>query len=341
MRAFTCRVCSSALYFENSVCVSCKTQLGFSREERGIVPVDAAGRYVDAEGYIWHRCANLKLSGCTWLARYEAGFCFSCELTRTRPNDQDVKGLENFPITEKAKRRLIVELDAQGLPIYTRQDDPKTGMAFDLLSNSEEKVSTGHHNGVITINLAEGDAVYREQVRMQLDEPYRTMLGHFRHEIGHYYEALLVQGQLRDEARAIFGDERIDYKEATARHYADGAPPGWRDRYISTYASMHPHEDFAETFAHYLHISDTIDTARSFGLSTINPKAFSSFRDLVTGVWVPLSIAFNQINRSMGKDALYPFVLAPTVLDKLEFVASVVKRSRRPRRLPTPRSVPS
>lgn len=328
MRAFTCRVCSSPLYFENSICVSCQTSLGYSREERSIVPVDASGKYVDAEGFIWFRCRNLTLSGCTWLARFEGALCFSCELTRTRPNDQDVKGLANFPIAEKAKRRLIAELDSLGLPIYTRAQDPETGLAFDLLSSVDEDVSIGHHNGVITIDLAEGDAVYREQVRRQLDEPYRTMLGHFRHEIGHYYEALLVQGQLRERAREIFGDERISYQDALDVYYRDGAPPGWRSSYISTYATMHPNEDFAETFAHYLHITDTIDTARSFGLSTINPEAFSSFRDLVTGVWIPLSIAFNQINRSMGKDALYPFVLAPVVLDKLTFVAAVVSQSR-------------
>lgn len=323
MHAFVCRICGNDLYFENSTCVSCGTALGFSREERAIVPVDDNGMYVDAEGWIWWVCRNLGLSGCTWLSRLEGGLCFSCELTRTRPSDADVAGLSAYPQAESAKRRLIVELDALRLPIVTRADDPATGLAFDLLSSQHEQVSTGHHNGIITIDLAESDTVYREQVRRRLDEPYRTMLGHFRHEIGHYYEALLVQGPTRTRARELFGDESIDYGEAADRHYREGPPPNWQGTYISAYATMHPFEDFAESFAHFLHISDTVDTAQAFGLTTVNPAAFRSFRDLVTGVWVPLSVALNQINRSMGKDALYPFVIAPAVLDKLDFVASL------------------
>lgn len=290
------------------------------------MPVDVGGRYIDADGFVWWMCRNLDISGCTWLSKFEGGLCFSCELTRTRPSHVDLAGLSAFPEAESAKRRLIVELDALDLPIITRADDPETGLAFDLLSSTQEKVSTGHHNGIITIDLAESDSVYREQVRRQLAEPYRTMLGHFRHEIGHYYEALLVQGESRDRAREVFGDESIDYGEAQDRHYHDGPPKGWRGSYISTYATMHPFEDFAESFAHFLHITDTIDTAQAFGLTTVNPEAFRSFRDLVTGIWIPLSVALNQINRSMGKDALYPFVIAAPVLDKLDFVASLTKR---------------
>ncbi len=326
MRAFVCRNCGSALYFENSTCVSCGSALGFSREERAIVPIDEAGRYVDAEGYIWWACRNLDLSGCTWLSRFEGGLCFSCELTRTRPSDADVAGLTLFPLAEQAKRRLVVELDALDLPIVTRAQDPSFGLAFDLLSSSVQPVTTGHEDGVITIDLAESDSVHREQVRRQLAEPYRTMLGHFRHEIGHYFEQALVHGDLRTRSREVFGDERQDYGEALDRHYAQSAPAGWQGSYISTYATMHPFEDFAETFAHFLHITDTIDTAQAFGLTTVNPEAFRSFRDLVTGIWVPLSVALNQINRSMGKEPLYPFVIAAPVLDKLDFVASLTSR---------------
>ncbi|MCW2751655.1 MAG: hypothetical protein JWR83_2765 [Aeromicrobium sp.] len=326
MKAFSCRVCGNALYFENSICVSCKTNLGFSRGENAIVPVDNKGQYVDAEGEIWHVCANLNLSGCTWLTEYPGGYCFSCGLTRTRPSDDDVKGLSEYPLAEEAKRRLIVELDELGFPIYTREQDPETGLAFDLLSSATEKVVTGHHNGVITLDLAEGNDVHRERLRISMDEPYRTMLGHFRHEIGHYYWALLVKGDLLTTFREIFGDERDSYAEASARHYRKGAPTDWRQSYISQYATMHPWEDFAETFAHYLHICDTIETASAHGLTTVSsPSSFSAFRDLVTGVWVPLSIALNQINRSMGKGPLYPFVIPRPVLDKLDFVASLAK----------------
>jgi hypothetical protein len=150
------------------------------------------------------------------------------------------------------------------------------------------------------------------------------MLGHFRHEVGHYFEWQLVRGHLIEECRRLFGDERVSYEEAITRHYADGPPAGWKGSYISTYATMHPFEDFAETFAHYLHISDTVETAAAYGLTTVDPDAFSVFRDLVVGVWVPLSAALNQINRSMGRDDLYPFVIPAPVLDKLEFVAGLV-----------------
>ncbi len=150
------------------------------------------------------------------------------------------------------------------------------------------------------------------------------MLGHFRHEIGHYYEALLVHGELLTRARGLFGDDTESYQDAIDRHYAEGPPDGWESDYISSYATMHPYEDFAETFAHFLHICETIDNAREFGLSSVaSPMRFVSFRDVVVGVWIPLSIALNQINRGMGKGPLYPFVIPEHVIDKLEFVASI------------------
>lgn len=327
MKSFECQVCGNPLYFENSVCISCGTNVGYFRKAQDIVPVDEHGKFVDDDGFIWWVCRNLNLSGCTWLAEFEHGYCFSCRLTRTRPSDRDVQAMELYPLAEEAKRRLIAQLDELGLPIYTRDQDPDTGLAFDLLHSKDENVSTGHHNGVITVDLDESDDVYREKIRVSLDEPYRTMLGHFRHEIGHYYWALLVQGDKLLEYREIFGDERVSYADAAERHYHDGAPADWAQSYISRYATMHPWEDFAETFAHFLHIVDTVDTASEQGLSTVKASAFSSFRDLVNGVWVPLSIALNQINRSMGKGPLYPFVIPRPVLDKLDFVASLTRHA--------------
>ncbi len=326
MKAFRCRVCDNPLHVENSVCVSCGSALGFSRSERAIVPVDEAGQYVDAGGLVWHVCANLNLSGCTWLAPIAGGQCSCCDLTRTRPSDDDLVGLENYPAAEQAKRHLLVELDTLGFPVVGKGQDPDQGLAFDLLSSVDEDVVIGHADGVITIDLAESDDAYREKVRARLSEPYRTMLGHFRHEFGHYAEWQLVRGDDRmTRCRELFGDETADYQAALDRHYADGPPDGWEDAYISTYATMHPFEDFAETWAHYLHIADTIETAREYGLLTVGTIGdFSSFRDVVTGVWVPLSIALNQMNRSMGKDDVYPFVIAPPVLDKLDFVATLL-----------------
>jgi hypothetical protein len=327
VKAFRCRVCDNSLHFENSRCVSCGTRLGFSRSERAIVPVDEKGRYVDADGHEWFVCRNLTLSGCTWLADVDGGECFACRLTRTRPNDDDAVGLANYPAAERAKRHLVVELDGLGFPVVGKDTDPDNGLAFDLLSSVEENVTIGHANGLITIDLAESSAAHRERVREKLGEPYRTMLGHFRHEVGHYYDWQLVRGELRTRYRELFGDETADYQAEIDRHYADGPPEGWESSYISSYATMHPFEDFAETWAHYLHICDSIETASEYGLTTVGTiTSFTSFRDVVVGIWMPLSVALNMINRSMGHDDLYPFVIPSGVLDKLDFVASLAQK---------------
>jgi hypothetical protein len=298
------------------VCVSCGTALGFSRAERAIVAVDEQGRYVDPAGLVWHVCRNLNLSGCTWLAALEGGQCAACDLTRTRPSDADAKGIAQFAEAEAAKRHLLVELDSRGFSVE--------GLVFDMLSSAGADVVIGHADGVITIDLAETDDARRERIREELGEPYRTMLGHLRHEVGHFVQLRLVTGGERlGRCRELFGDETADYQASIDQHYAQGAPEGWAASYITTYATMHPFEDFAETFAHYLHIADTCETAAEQGLVTVAPTAFGSFRDLVRGVWIPLSIALNQINRSMGKDDLYPFVIPDPVLDKLEFVATL------------------
>jgi hypothetical protein len=333
VKAYRCRVCDNPLHFENSVCVSCGTNLGYSRQERAIVPVDEDGRYVDASGLVWHVCRNLNLNGCTWLAPLEGGQDFSCDLTRTRPSDEDLVGLENYPTAERAKRHLIADLDTLGFRVVGKDPetggDPENGLAFDLLSSVAENVVIGHEDGVITIDLAESDPAYREKVKQQLAEPYRTMLGHFRHEVGHYYEWQLVRGdELMNRCRELFGDESKDYQAEIDRHYQEGPPEDWEASYISTYATMHPFEDFAETWAHYLHICDTVETASDYGLTAVAPiAAFSSFRDVVSGIWVPLAIALNMINRSMGKDDVYPFVIPGPVIDKLEFVASLPRQA--------------
>lgn len=325
MKSFRCRVCGNDLYFENSVCLSCGTGLGFSREEADIVPVDGFGRYVDAAGLIWHVCRNLNLSGCTWLSRFEGGQCSACDLTRIRPNDADAKGLSQYPVAERAKRWMLMDLDRLGFPVIGKAEDPERGLCFDLLSSVAQNVTIGHDDGVITIDLAESDDAYRVRVQEQLGEPYRTMLGHFRHEVGHYMEWRLVEGTDRlSEARRLFGDERADYQAEIDRHYSQGPPDNWWERYISTYATMHPYEDFAETWAHFLHMTDTVETAHIYGLArTSGIQDSSSFRAFVTDTWMPLSTALNMVNRSMGKADLYPFVIPDPVLDKLDFIASL------------------
>jgi hypothetical protein len=336
VRDFNCPNCGQRLAFENSLCLSCRSSLGFSVDDMALLIIASGaesehGGAVDSAQY--QLCANLYLAECNWIV--EKGpvrrLCASCRLTRTRPNDADTKALASFAAAEKAKRRLIAELHELKLPIVGRDQDPEYGLAFDLLSSETEKVFTGHHNGVITLDLAEGDDVHREQLRVEMSEPYRTLLGHFRHEIGHYYYYRLVgpSQAYSQRFRELFGDPNADYQQALDRHYDTGAPPGWEDNHVSSYATMHPAEDWAETFSHYLHIRDALDTAAAFGFAPagatferpfLGPSGF----DTIIEMWLPLAWALNMVNRSMGKEDLYPFVLPPAVLDKMRFIHTII-----------------
>ena len=304
-----------------------------------------------------HRlCGNAASIGCNWLAAGEEQFCPSCRLTRTRPRDDDTSGMAAFVGAEAAKRRLVYQLVDLALPVIAKQDDG-AGLAFDLLSSTDAPVTTGHADGVVTIDLAEGDDPHREAMRVEMGEPYRTMLGHLRHEVGHYYFQVLVEGRRPgagdshvsdaiERFRTLFGDERPDYGDALQRHYTDGPPEGWEVSHISAYATAHPWEDWAETFAHYLHILDTLQTASSWGMVVAGP---STSAPEVTGVvharprsetsgdegilgiittWLPLTYALNAVNRSMGKEDLYPFRLTEPVIAKLDFVHGLVNPSR-------------
>ena len=321
MRAFACPTCSQLVFFENTACLNCGTELGFRWPERELGALDGP------------RCANLETAACNWVAASPGELCFSCRLTRTRPADDDVAGLAALRSAEAAKRRLLFELGELGLPIE--------GLGFDLLSSESQAVTTGHVNGVVTLDLAEADDPHRERMRQELGEPYRTLLGHFRHEVGHFYFTVLAADEERRErARTLFGDERADYQEALDRHYAEGPPAGWQERHVSAYATVHPAEDWAETFAHYLHMRDGSQTAAAYGLELHGPDlpagdAFAasprdapgSFDEIVAA-WLSLSYAMNAINRSMGRDDLYPFVLAPAVVDKLRLVHELVSETR-------------
>jgi hypothetical protein len=336
VRDYMCPNCGQRLAFENSVCLSCGSRLGFSLDEMALLVI-ASGQESDHDGAVdageYRLCANLQRAECNWLVRKGpvALLCDSCALTRTRPNDGDTESMMAYAAAEKAKRRLIVELHDLKLPIVSRDGDPEYGLAFDLLSNGPETVFTGHDDGLITLNLDEGDDLHREQLRIAMDEPYRTLLGHFRHEIGHYYFYRLIDtsAEYKQLAAELFGDADADYQEALDRHYADGAPPDWKKNYVSSYATMHPAEDWAETFAHYLHIRDTLDTAAAFGFAPaaatfdrrlLGPSGFDTLIDL----WLPLAWALNMVNRSMGRDDLYPFVLPAPVLAKMSFIHTVI-----------------
>ena len=341
MRAFTCPACGRLVPFEAVTCLSCGTALGFAPDAGEIVA--AAGRAP---------CANALRAGCNWLlAPGESGQCRSCRLTRTRPHDGDLTPgsptAEAFRTAEAAKRRLVFQFFELGLPVPPPDGDG--ALAFDLLSSAVEPVVIGHADGVVTIDLAEGDDAHREQMRRELGEPYRTMLGHLRHESGHYFWMVLVEQDpaALEQFRRLFGDERSDYKAALARHYEQGPPSEWVSHYVSAYATAHPWEDWAETFAHYLHIRDTFQTAASFGMvvtgpactrdpdliAAPSPKPETRFEDILDD-WLPLTYALNAVNRSMGKDDLYPFILSEAVITKLAFVHQLLRSKTLRRSLP-------
>ena len=246
-------------------------------------------------------------------------------------------------------------LIALGLPVAPQQGATlDTGLAFDLLRSPPDgpRVVTGHTDGVVTIDIEEADSARREAARDALREPYRTVLGHLRHEAGHYYwQRLVDRGPWLASFREVFGDERADYSAALRRHYAEGPLPGWARVYVSAYASAHPWEDWAETWAHYLHMLDMLDTALSFSLdpeavelpsdrfteaalysgantADLEPAAGRDFLDLVN-TWVELGAVLNELARSMGQPDLYPFVLPAAAVAKLHFVHLVVGAARR------------
>lgn len=344
MKLFACGVCGQPLMFENVSCEKCHHRLGYDVETDAMVPLDPLNDLWKAAAGDTSRtfrfCANAGHNACNWLVRADsdAQFCRACSFNRTIPDISVPENLKLWRELEAAKHRLIYTLLKFDLPMPTRRENPSEGLVFDfLVETGAEKVLTGHDNGVIVLNAAEADPAARVKLREEMGEVYRTLLGHFRHEIGHFYwDRLVRDGSMLDACRSLFGDDREDYDAALQRHYANGAPADWRDHFVSAYATMHPWEDFAETFAHYLHIVDALDTARAFGMAvdaravdsleaeaTLNPYRAPSIQAMLS-IWDPLCFAVNALNRSMGQPDLYPFVLPPDVLKKLEFVRTLV-----------------
>jgi hypothetical protein len=354
MKLFTCSSCHEIVYFENSQCTHCGHALAYvaeSSELTALVPAEGApvGTFVALapalkKGRV-RLCGNqLDHGACNW-AMPESDthrFCRSCRLNEIIPNLSDPKDNAAWLKIEDAKRRLVYQLLVLGLPVEPRNEQPR-GLAFAFKKDlpGEEKVMIGQESGLITLNTAEADSPFREKTRESLGESYRTLLGHFRHEIGHYYCERIVLGSPFEPAfRELFGDERASYDDAVAKHYREGAPADWPKSYISSYATMHPHEDWAESWAHYLHMVDTLETARSFGMALRSNVAkgeqkvevatksvdFDNFDEL-SRAWVPLTIALNSLNRSMGLRDLYPFVLPELALKKIRFVHEVVEKS--------------
>lgn len=337
-----CPHCNSFAFLDWLECGTCGAELGYRFPTLSFLETHD-GVAVDGDE-TWRHCSNRDW-GCNWLVAdsEDAARCFSCRLSRRLPARDDTIAWEKLRDTGIAKRRLLVQLAELELPIVPFYEK-EGGLGFDLLSSlSGERVMIGHSSGIITLDLAETLDAYRENLRVKLGEPYRTMLGHFRHEIGHYYQWVLVtDDETWARCRALFGDERASYQDAIKRHYAEGAPEGWESSYLSEYATMHPWEDFAETFAHYLHISGTLATAAAAGVvldatrvagivdHNIVPEA--DYRELglarMLDDWHWLSLMFNRVNRSMGQRDLYPFELPDPVVEKLAFVHDLIARIR-------------
>jgi hypothetical protein len=339
MKRFYCTACRQQVFFSNTTCENCRSDIGFDAEAINIVAFAPNSR---------PRCANYSLAGCNWLlTRQDDGnYCRACRHNRKIPDLSVADNVRSWSEFERAKRRLFYALLVFGLPIRTRQEDATHGLAFECVDDVQTpggdslRAITGHDNGVITIALAEADPGRREQARMALGETYRTLLGHLRHEIGHYYWDILVRDRRDhlDRFRELFGNEQIDYGEALKMHYAKAPDDAWRGQYITSYASSHPWEDFAETWQHYMHIVDTLDTAHAFDVAVSDEQRreartapFDAYHtrsiDRLIAAWTPLTIAVNCLNRSMGQPDLYPFVLTPPAIAKLDFVRDIVSRA--------------
>jgi hypothetical protein len=334
MKRFTCPTCAKEVHFRNQSCVNCGTQLGF----------DATALAMRAVGPDVVLCANAKAAGCNWMAikATPGSYCPACQHNHIVPDARTKGNLTRWREVELAKRKLIYALIRWSLPHPTRAQDPVMGLAFDFLADAERSngvtpLITGHNYGLITIDIAESDDDVRVARRTALDEPYRTLICHMRHEIGHYYWAMLIDGSPHiDRYSALFGDERADYGVALQRHYDSGASQNWQQTHISAYATAHPWEDFAETWAHWMHIADGVETAAAYALSldgrqvTADGYAAHDITPVIEN-WVPVTVALNNMNRAMGQPDLYPFVLNNSVMAKLQFINDLIHEAHSPK----------
>jgi hypothetical protein len=347
MKLYTCSNCQSLIYFENNICLHCGYALGFDANTLSLVTLVSEGNSLFSN--IQHKqekfryCRNSEYATCNWLvhASKAGDFCAACELNRVIPDLTSNENMKRWRNIEVAKHRLVYSLFRLRLPVIKKMKNEESGIAFDFLADTslKEKVITGHDNGTITLNIEEADEAARVRHKQDLGERYRTLLGHFRHETGHYYWDLLIKNSsVLEKCRSLFGNELSDYPEALNNYYKNGAPPDWSEHFISPYASSHPWEDWAETWAHYLHLMDTLETAFSFGIriqpdmiqDTIriqasiqqDPYDMADFRQILKW-WLPLTFAVNSLNRSMGHSDFYPFVISDPVVDKLEFIHEV------------------
>ncbi len=340
MRLYNCQNCGNNVHFENTVCLSCGFELGYAATSDEMLAKSFGNAEWQANTGLYHACANRVTIACNWVSTDNSDpLCISCRHSRVIPDLNIPENRQRWELLEHAKRMLFYSLQKFGL-LQKAENISVNALIFEFmadtipLGSADGKVLTGHHNGLITINIGEADDDVREAHRKAMNEPYRTLIGHFRHEVGHYYwDLLLADDTRRAEFRNLFGDERADYSAALEAHYANGAPAFWEQSYVSAYATSHPWEDFAETWAHYFHMVDGLETAQEYGVldpkvfPATNPYAQMDFRQL-HDEWIPLTVALNAVNRSIGNRDFYPFVLSQTIFNKLNFVHQLIHSSR-------------
>jgi len=329
MKVYSCGHCGNPLYFENSECLKCHHQVGFD---------PATLTMMNLGGDDYRYCKNAEYGVCNWLVPFASGdpYCIACVMNRVIPTLTSDQNRVRWRNLEVAKHRLVYSLLRLRLPLWVNRGGVEEAIVFDFKEDVSpvERVMTGHDHGIITINIEEADEAERVRHKLDLGERYRTLLGHFRHEVGHYYWDALISNndKVIERYRKLFGDERKDYGEALAAYYAAGAPADWNQHFISPYATSHPWEDWAETWAHYLHMMDTLETAWAFGIR-IDPVEADGLKAAITQEpydrvnfdrlikrWLPLCFAVNSLNRSMGHADFYPFILSAAVIEKLRFI---------------------
>jgi hypothetical protein len=350
MKLYTCDQCGNLLYFENTLCLKCNHAVGFDPGRLDLLTLKSLDNErflhsIDSSSSVFKFCRNHEYGVCNWLVPVDSTleFCTACALNRTIPWLSELNH-SRWKKIEVAKHRLVYSLIRLKLPVTPKRIGGE-GIAFDFLANTPStRVVTGHLNGVITLNIEEADEDQLTRSKLDLGERYRTLLGHFRHEIGHYYWDVLIKSSSKHDAfRNTFGDESLSYHDALKNYYHNGPSTQWFDSFISPYATAHPWEDWAETWAHYLHLMDTLETAFYFGIR-VDPKKQTGVRSLdaevsrdpysmenfqdIFQMWLPLTFAVNSLNRAMGHADFYPFVITSSVFEKLKFIHEICRHQR-------------
>ncbi len=341
MKRFYC-TCGQPLFFENTKCLACNKEVAYEFETDHLHSLTQVNEslYQTDDFQTFKQCANYytyNVCNVVFQSNQQHPLCIACQLNQTIPNLDTAGNIASWSKLECAKRRLVRTLLQLGLPVISKNADHKTGMAFAFLEDQQQNqavfnefVSTGHLDGLITINLAETDDTIREHTRVSLGELYRTLLGHLRHEVGHYYFDRIIRNTPSIESfRAIFGNEQVDYNDSLQNFYRTKSNFKQNPDYISEYAQSHPLEDWAECWSYYLHMTDTLETAYEYGLCERKSEDLNFESKL--NDWAQLVVVMNELNRSMGLNDVYPFISSDKVIKKLNFVHQVIDPTSRPK----------